>query len=51
MPSGSPAHLHWIDALKVLVVGGIAFFHAFLVFSGRPWLVNNAEPSAVMAAA
>lgn len=43
-------HLHWIDALKVLVVGGIAVFHGTLVFSGRPWLVNNPQPDVVMAA-
>ena len=42
--------VHWVDALKVLVVGGIAVFHAFLVFSGRPWLVNNREPDHLMAA-
>ena len=50
MPRSAAPHLHWIDALKVLVVGGIALFHTFLVFSGRPWLVNNPEPDVVMAA-
>jgi glucan biosynthesis protein C len=40
--------LHWIDALKALVIVGIAVFHASLVFSGSPWVVNNSQSSLIL---
>jgi glucan biosynthesis protein C len=40
--------IYWIDALKALVVVGIALFHVCLVFSPGSWVVNNAERSVLL---
>jgi putative phosphoribosyl transferase len=40
--------VYWIDALKAVVVVGIALFHASLVFAPGSWVVNNAERTFVL---
>jgi hypothetical protein len=40
--------MYWIDALKAVIVVGIALFHACLVFSPGSWVVNNPERSVVL---
>ena len=42
--------IHWIDALKGLVVFGIALFHASLVFGSSHWVVNNDTTSIALQA-
>lgn len=50
MPDSSQGRIYWIDALKAMVVIGIALFHAALVFAPGSWIVNNPQRSIVLGA-
>lgn len=51
MLTGQPhRHVYWIDALKALVVVGIALFHSALVFAPGTWIVNNPQRSFLLGA-
>lgn len=43
-------HVVWLDWLKVLLVGGICYFHATQPFVVSSWLISNDERSAALSA-
>ncbi len=48
MVAAATGRMYWIDALKAVIVIGIALFHVCLVFSPGSWVVNNAQRSTIL---